>query len=78
MKEDMLEAVVEIIRNTYKRYDITIDSGTNLLDDLNLNSLEIAELMSAFEDEFDIEIPDRILMSLFTVKDIVEFIEKNR
>ncbi|MCL1830138.1 MAG: DUF1493 family protein [Oscillospiraceae bacterium] len=72
----MLEKVIEVIKNTYRRPDIILTADTNLLDDLNLNSLEIAELMCAFEDEFEIEIPDRVLAGFQLVKDIVEYIEK--
>ena len=72
----MLEKVIEIIKTTYKRNDTIVKADTNLLDDLSLNSLEIAELICVFEDELDIEIPDRVLGNFRLVGDIVDYIEK--
>ena len=72
----MLNKVIEIIKERYQKDDIVITNDTSLLDDLNLNSLEVADLICTFEDEFDIEIPDRVLGSFQTIHDIVEFIEK--
>jgi acyl carrier protein len=55
--------------------EITMDSA--LVDDLGLSSLEVIRLVAAFEDEFDIEVPDRVIPTLRTVGDIVEYLEEN-
>ena len=52
---------------------ITLDS--NLVDDLNADSLDIVELIMDVEQEYDITIPDEDLPSVVTVKDIVSYIE---
>ena len=71
----MLERVIEIIKETYKKKDLVVDADTNLLDDLELNSLEVAELVCAFEDEFEIDIPDRAISGFRVVNDIAQYIE---
>ena len=53
--------------------NITLDS--NLVDDLNADSLDIVELIMDVEQEFDITIPDEDLPAVATVKDIVGYIE---
>ena len=46
-------------------------------DDLGADSLDIVELVMAFEEEFGIEIPDEEAEKISTVKDAVEYIDKN-
>ncbi|MEO1366731.1 MAG: acyl carrier protein [Acidobacteriota bacterium] len=49
----------------------------NFTDDLGADSLDIVELVMAFEEEFDIEIPDEDAEKIVTVKDAVAYIGKN-
>ena len=42
-----------------------------------MSSLDVINVVVAFEDEFDIEIPDQKMKELVTVGDIVEYHEKN-
>ena len=54
--------------------DVKIDS--TFIDDLGADSLDIVELIMAFEEEFNIEIPDENAEKIKTVKDAVDYIEK--
>jgi len=56
--------------------DVKIDS--TFIDDLGADSLDIVELIMAFEEEFNIEIPDEIAEKIKTVKDAVDYIEKEK
>lgn len=56
--------------------DVAIDS--TFIDDLGADSLDIVELIMAFEEEFSIEIPDEVAEKIKTVKDAVEYIEKEK
>ena len=42
-----------------------------------MNSFEIFGLICEVEEHFEIEIPDRELMKLVTVGDLVNYIEEN-
>lgn len=46
-------------------------------DDLGADSLDIVELVMAFEEEFGCEIPDDAAEHILTVGDAVKFLEKN-
>lgn len=74
---DMIERVINILADftTLEKNKITKDS--ELVIDLDLNSLDVISVVVAFEDEFDIEIPDQKIKELVTVGDIVEYLEKN-
>ena len=47
----------------------------SFIDDLGADSLDTVELVMAFEEEFDIEIPDDAAEKISTVQDAVSFIE---
>ena len=50
---------------------------SHFVDDLGADSLDTVELVMAFEEEFDIEIPDDAAEHIQTVGDAVSYIEKN-
>ena len=53
---------------------ITMDA--DFVDDLQADSLDVATMMEAVADEFDIAVPENIVDSISTVGDAVRFIEE--
>ncbi|NBC35334.1 acyl carrier protein [Novosphingobium sp. FSY-8] len=47
----------------------------SFIDDLGADSLDIVELVMAFEEEFGVEIPDDTAEKITTVQDAISFIE---
>ena len=56
--------------------EVAIES--TFIDDLGADSLDIVELMMAFEEEFGIEIPDEAAEKIKTVQDVVSYIDQNK
>ena len=54
--------------------DVKMDS--TFIDDLGADSLDIVELIMAFEEEFNTEIPDDVAEKIRTVRDAVELLDK--
>ena len=54
-----------------------VDPTASFVDDLGADSLDTVELVMAFEEAFNIEIPDEAAEKIQKVKDAVEYIEKN-
>ena len=54
-----------------------VTPNASFVDDLNADSLDTVELVMAFEEAFDIEIPDEDAEKIKTVKDAVDYINKN-
>ncbi|RVU03969.1 acyl carrier protein [Novosphingobium umbonatum] len=50
----------------------------SFIDDLGADSLDIVELVMAFEEEFGVEIPDDAAEKIATVNDAIAFIEANK
>ena len=51
---------------------------STFIDDLGADSLDIVELIMAFEEEFNIEIPDEAAEKIKSVQDVVTYIDQNK
>lgn len=71
----MLEKVIEILSEYTEISKDNIKMESGLVNDLGLSSLDVINVVVAFEDEFDIEIPDQIIKDLVTVGDVVNYLE---
>ncbi len=54
---------------------VTLDAS--FVDDLGADSLDTVELVMAFEEEFDVEIPDEAAEKIATVRDAVDFLKQH-
>lgn len=54
-----------------------VTPNASFVDDLGADSLDTVELVMAFEEAFDIEIPDEDAEKIRTVKDAVDYIDKH-
>ena len=71
----MLEKIISIISEYQDIPSDTIHTDSHLVNDLGFTSYDVVSLVGKFEDEFDIEVPDRKIKLMKTVDDIVKFIE---
>ena len=55
-----------------------VTEDASFIDDLGADSLDIVELVMAFEAEFGVEIPDDAAEKISTVKDAIDYIEQNK
>ena len=68
----MLEVVEKIVYNVTGKKGLTMD--TDFVSDLGLNSLDIINLVSAFEKHFNTKVPNRDIWNLRQVRDVVDYI----
>lgn len=54
-----------------------VQDSASFIDDLGADSLDIVELVMAFEEEFGLEIPDDAAEKISTVKDAIDYIKAN-
>lgn len=71
----MLERLSTLVYNQTGDNSIEITRESVLLADLGMNSFDLVNLVCEVEDEFGIEIPDRIIGTFKTVGDVIDFIE---
>ena len=55
---------------------VTLEAS--FVDDLGADSLDVVELVMAFEEEFGVEIPDEAAEKIATVKDAVEYLKEHQ
>ena len=76
-RQELLLKVRDILANELKIDDIQkIQLTSKLLDDLGVESLHSIELIMAFEEAFNIDIPDEEAEKILTVKGIIDYLEK--
>ncbi|MCF2612079.1 MULTISPECIES: acyl carrier protein [Fusobacterium] len=74
----MLDKIKEIV---VEQLGVDADQVTpeaNFVEDLGADSLDTVELIMAFEEEFDVEIPDTDAENIKTVQDVIDYIEANK
>jgi acyl carrier protein len=54
-----------------------VQPNASFIDDLGADSLDTVELVMAFEEEFNCEIPDDAAETIQTVGDAIKFLEEN-
>jgi acyl carrier protein len=76
MAEKTVEVKVkEIIVDQLGVDEKEVTQEASFIDDLGADSLDTVELVMAFEEEFDIEIPDDDAEKILSVKNAVDYIE---
>ena len=71
----MFDKVKEIVVEQLGVDEDAVTMSASFVDDLGADSLDIVELIMAFGEAFDIEIPDADAEKISTVGDAVEYIK---
>lgn len=74
---DIAERVKKIVVEHLGVEEAKVTPEASFIDDLGADSLDTVELVMAFEEEFNIEIPDDAAEKILTVQDATNFIETN-
>ena len=73
----MFEQIRDIIAEQLNVNPETLTLETNLMKDLNIDSLDAVEIVLAIEDRFGVEIPDEDIENLQVIQDFINAIERN-
>ncbi|HXH08713.1 MAG TPA: acyl carrier protein [Alphaproteobacteria bacterium] len=71
------QRVKEIIVEQLGVEEDEVSPEASFVDDLGADSLDTVELVMAFEEEFNIEIPDEDAEGITTVQDAIDYIKAN-
>lgn len=75
---DVAAKVKGIIAEQLNQEADSIDTSAHFVNDLGADSLDVVELVMAFEEAFDLEIPDEDAEKIQTVQDAVNYIQEKR
>lgn len=74
----MFEEVKELLINDLSVKEEDIKPEAELISDLGINSLELADLIFLCEEKFGVEVKDDDIHKFITVADVVSYLEENK
>ncbi len=74
----MLDKIREIVVEQLGVDAEQVTPAASFVEDLGADSLDTVELIMAFEEEFDVEIPDTDAEKIKTVQDVINYIEAKK
>ena len=72
---DYLETVIDLISKNLEVPKEKLNADTDIINDLDADSLDLVEMVMNIEDEFDIGVDDDVLTNLHTIGDVAEELE---
>ena len=78
MAEGIEAKVKQIIKEQLDVDEADIKAESTFIDDLGADSLAIVELVLAFEEHFEIDIPDEDTEKIRTVQDAIDYIQQHQ
>ncbi|MDF1536183.1 MAG: acyl carrier protein [bacterium] len=75
---DVGAKVKEIIAEQLNQDAAGTDNSAHFVNDLGADSLDVVELVMAFEEAFDLEIPDEDAEKILTVQDAINYITEKQ
>jgi acyl carrier protein len=75
---DIADKIKRIVVEHLGVDEAKVTPEASFIDDLGADSLDTVELVMAFEEEFDVEIPEDAAEKIATVKDAIDYIEKQK
>jgi len=74
---EVLDKIKQIIADQLGIDEDEVVPEASFIDDLGADSLDIVELIMAFEEEFDLEIPDEDAEKIKTVQNVIDYIKNH-
>jgi acyl carrier protein len=74
----MLQDIIDVLAQYTDVPAEEINESSDLIDDLELNSFDVITIVSDFEDQYGIQIPDDQITEFRTVADIEAYLEKEK
>jgi len=71
-----IDRVKKVVVDQLDATESEIEATSSFVDDLGADSLDQVELIMAFEEEFEIDIPDEEAEKIATIADAVQYIDK--
>lgn len=71
----LFERVRAVVMDKMDAQETDIEPSTSFVDDLNADSLDLAELILAFQEEFDLEISQEDAKAVETIQNVVDYLK---
>ncbi len=74
MSAEIETKIIKIVSDQLNVDESEISPDSSFVDDLGADSLDTVELVMAFEEEFDVEIPDEDAEGIQSVQNAIDYI----
>ena len=71
-----MEKIKPMISEKFGIDEAQITADTRIIEDLGADSLDLVDMLTIIEDDFNIVIPDEAAMNMRTVGDVVDYMQK--
>lgn len=75
MEEKLFQFICDIVGKVTGKRNLVLE--TDFVKDLGLNSFDIMNIVCAFEEHFDVDIPSRDVWKMHLVKDVIDYMIRN-
>lgn len=72
----MEEKIIDLLAKQFRIDPASIDANTNIVEDLGADSLEIVDMLMGIEENFGVTVSDEEALTLKTVADVADFLER--
>ena len=73
----MIRRIEKVFSEVTGQTDVSFTEKTKIDKKLGISSLGVIQLICGLEEEFDVDIPNSAIKKFKTIKDVIEFLEKN-
>ena len=73
----VLEKLISILATQLDLPQEELNADTSLIDDLEVDSLDVVEMLMSVEDEFNVVIPEDEIENLKTIGDVADYVQNN-
>ncbi|MCL2818515.1 MAG: acyl carrier protein [Actinomycetia bacterium] len=73
-REEALSRVLKVVAETFELKPDEIEESSAYVADLEADSLDLVELVMAFEEEFEVSIPEEAVADIKTVAETVDYV----
>ena len=78
MDTQIFEKIRDLLAEQLEIPADSITPESDIIDDLEADSLTVLDMVMTLEDEFGIEVPDDAIENLRTVGDVVKFVDSHK
>jgi acyl carrier protein len=76
MADSVESRVIRVVAQVLEQDASTISRETRFVEDLDIDSIDLVEIVSLLQGEFKKKVPEEVVDRITTVGDVVEFMER--
>jgi len=76
MEKTIEQQILDLLIKQLQKKPEDVKPNLRIKEDLNADSLDVVEILMEIEDRYGVQVPDEVIMSIKTVKDLTDVVAK--